>query len=45
VRKGDAIDVSMPMGPECVIAMLAITKIGGIFRATASIGAARASTC
>ena len=29
--KGDAIAVFMPMTPECVIAMLAIIKIGGIF--------------
>ena len=29
--KGDAIGVFMPMGPEIVIAMLAIIKIGGIF--------------
>src|SRR5437667_10340896 len=30
--KGDAIGVFMPMVPEIVIAMLAIIKIGGIFR-------------
>jgi acetyl-CoA synthetase len=29
--KGDAIGVFMPMTPECVIAMLAIIQIGGIF--------------
>ena len=29
--KGDAVGVFMPMNPECVIAMLAIIKIGGIF--------------
>jgi acetyl-CoA synthetase len=29
--KGDAIGVFMPMGPEIVVAMLAIIKIGGIF--------------
>jgi acetyl-CoA synthetase len=29
--KGDAIAVFMPLTPECVIAMLAIVKIGGIF--------------
>jgi acetyl-CoA synthetase len=29
--KGDAIAVFMPFTPECVIAMLAIIKIGGIF--------------
>jgi acetyl-CoA synthetase len=29
--KGDAIAVFMPLTPECVIAMLAIIKIGGIF--------------
>ena len=29
--KGDVIGVFMPMNPECVIAMLAIIKIGGIF--------------
>jgi acetyl-CoA synthetase len=31
VGKGDAIAVFMPLTPECVIAMLAIIKIGGIF--------------
>jgi acetyl-CoA synthetase len=31
IGKGDAVGVFMPMGPECVIAMLAIIKIGGIF--------------
>src|SRR5205823_4138866 len=29
--KGDAIGVFMPMGPECVVAMLAIIKIGRVF--------------
>jgi acetyl-CoA synthetase len=29
--KGDAIGVFMPMAPECVVAMLAIIKIGAIF--------------
>src|SRR5207253_7322382 len=29
--KGDAIGVFMPMTPECVVAMLAIIKIGAIF--------------
>jgi acetyl-CoA synthetase len=29
--KGDVIAVFMPLTPECVIAMLAIVKIGGIF--------------
>ncbi|MGH7175877.1 MAG: AMP-binding protein [Tepidisphaeraceae bacterium] len=29
--KGDAVGVFMPMTPQCVIAMLAIIKIGGIF--------------
>ena len=29
--KGDAVGVFMPMTPECVVAMLAIIKIGGVF--------------
>jgi acetyl-CoA synthetase len=29
--KGDVVGVLMPMNPECVVAMLAIIKIGGIF--------------
>ena len=29
--KGDAVGVFMPLAPECVIAMLAVIKIGGIF--------------
>ncbi|HEY5706261.1 MAG TPA: AMP-binding protein [Terrimicrobiaceae bacterium] len=31
LAKGDAMAVFMPLTPECVIAMLAIMKIGGIF--------------
>src|SRR5947209_8066231 len=29
--KGDVVGVFMPMNPECVVAMLAIIQIGGIF--------------
>lgn len=31
IGKGDVVGVFMPMNPECVVAMLAIIKIGGIF--------------
>lgn len=31
VRRGDAVAVYLPMGPEAVIALLAVARLGGIF--------------
>jgi acetyl-CoA synthetase len=31
IGKGDAVGVFMPLNPQCVIAMLAIIKVGGVF--------------